>query len=115
MTEKRKHAGSHRNDTTHWGQLVAGDHITSTKDNMFGIDGIRDMLVVKDAFSGRKAAHPMADKSGESTMEAIKHFKGDRRIEIFYSDRSGEIERALRPRNCSRTEPARCTSEQSCG
>ena len=38
----------------------------------------------------------MADKSVESTMEAIRHFKGDRKIERFYSDRPGEIERALR-------------------
>ena len=54
------------------------------------------MLVIMDAFSGFKAAYPMADKSAESTMEAIRHYKGDRKIERFYSDRSGEIERALR-------------------
>ena len=29
-------------------------------------------------------------------MEAIRHCKGDRAIERFYSDKSGEIERALR-------------------
>ena len=65
---KRKCAGSYQNTTTRWGQLVTGDHITSTKDNMLGIDGSKAMLV----------------------------FKGDRNIERLYSDRSGEIERALR-------------------
>ena len=49
-----------------------------------------------DAFFGFKAAYPMADKSAESTMEAIRHYKGDRKIERFYSGRSGEIDRALR-------------------
>ena len=29
-------------------------------------------------------------------MDAIKHFKGERTLERFYSDRSGEIDRALR-------------------
>ena len=47
-----------RTITSRWGQLVAGDHITYTKDNMLGIEGSRDMLVVMDAFSGFKAAYP---------------------------------------------------------
>ena len=38
----------------------------------------------------------MADTSADSTMEAIRLLKGDRKIERFYSDRFGEIERALR-------------------
>ena len=96
MKEKRKYVGSYQNTTVRWGQLVTGDHITSTKDSMLGIDGSNDMLVKKDAFSGFKAAYPMADKSAESTMEVIRRFSGDRKIERFYSDRSGEIERALR-------------------
>ena len=48
---------------------------------MLGIDGSRDMLVIMDAFSGFKAACPMADKIADSTMEAIRHYKGDRKIE----------------------------------
>ena len=96
MKEKRNHAGSYLNTTVRWRQLVTGDHITSTKDHMIGIDGSNDMLVIKDAFSGFKAAYPMGDKSAESTMEAIRHFMGGRKIERLYSDRSGEIERALR-------------------
>ena len=38
----------------------------------------------------------MPDRRADSTADAIRHFMGDRRIDIFYSDRSGEIERALR-------------------
>ena len=63
---------------------------------MLGIDGSRDILVLKDAFSGFKAAYPMPDRRADSTADAIRHFKGYRNIERFYSDRSGEIERALR-------------------
>ncbi|MFM7982024.1 MAG: hypothetical protein ACKPKO_22165, partial [Candidatus Fonsibacter sp.] len=36
------------------------------------------------------------DKTADSTKMAIQHFKGNREISRFYSDRSGEIERALR-------------------
>ena len=38
----------------------------------------------------------MPDRKADSIADAINHFTGDRKIEIFYSDRSGEIERALR-------------------
>ena len=41
----------------------------------------------------------MPDKSADSIMDAIKHFKGERNLERFYSDRSGEIDRALRDRH----------------
>ena len=51
MKDKRKYAGSNQNTTVRWGQLVTGDHITSTKDNMLGIDGRKDMLVIMGAFS----------------------------------------------------------------
>ena len=54
------------------GELVTGDHIVSTHDNMLGMNGSRDMMVLKDAYSGLKAAYPMPDKSSDSTMMAIK-------------------------------------------
>ncbi|MFM7983845.1 MAG: hypothetical protein ACKPKO_31420, partial [Candidatus Fonsibacter sp.] len=76
--------------------LVTGDHITSVHDNMLGIEGGKDVLVLNDAYSELKVAYPMPDKSAASTMMAIQHFKGNREIIRFYSDRSGEIERALR-------------------
>ena len=38
MKEKRKYSGSYKNTATRWGQLVTGDHIVSTQDNMLGIE-----------------------------------------------------------------------------
>ncbi|MFM7987884.1 MAG: hypothetical protein ACKPKO_52085, partial [Candidatus Fonsibacter sp.] len=96
MKETRKYAGSYRNTATRWGELVTGDRITSVHDNMLGIEGGNDVLVMKDAYSGLKVAYPMPDKSADSTRMAIQHFKGNREIYRFYSDCSGEIERALR-------------------
>ena len=66
MKEKRKYVGSYMNTATRWGgQLVTGDHIVSTQDNMLGIDGNRDMLVIKDACSRLKAAYPMPNKKAD--------------------------------------------------
>ena len=85
-----------QNTATTWGQVVAGDRILSTKDNMLGLYVNRGILVIQDAFSGFKFAYPMPDKTADSTMDAIKNFKGAQNIEIFYSDRSGNIDRAPR-------------------
>ena len=41
----------------------------------------------------------MPDKKADSTADAINHFKRERNIRIFYSDRFREIERALRDRH----------------
>ena len=93
MKEKRKYAGSYKNSATRWGQFDNGDHIVPTQDKMLGIDGNRDIL---DAYSGLNAAYSIPDRKADSTADAIRHFMGHRKIERFYSDRSGEIERALR-------------------
>jgi hypothetical protein len=74
MKEKRKYSGSTNTTATRWGQLVIGDHIVSTQDNMLGIDGSRDILVMKDAYYGFKAVYPMPDRKADSTADAIKHF-----------------------------------------
>ena len=63
---------------------------------MIGIDGHNDILVIEDAFSGCMSAYPMPDKTADSTVDVIKHVKGERTLERFYSDRSGGIDRALR-------------------
>ncbi|MFM7981923.1 MAG: hypothetical protein ACKPKO_21645, partial [Candidatus Fonsibacter sp.] len=81
---------------TRWGELVNGDHIVSTHDNMLGMGGSKDVMVLMDAFSGLKVAYLVPDKSADSTLMAIKPFKGNREISRYYTDRSGEIERALR-------------------
>ena len=74
MKEKRKYAGSYKNTATRWGQLATGDHLVSTQDNMLGIDGSRDILVITYAFSGLKAAYPMPDRKADSTADAIRFF-----------------------------------------
>ena len=42
---------------------------------MLGLDGNNDILVITYAFSGLKSAYPMPDKTVDSTMDAIRHFK----------------------------------------
>ena len=72
----------HKNIATRWGQLVNGDHIVSTRYNTLGIDGNRDILVRKDAYSGLKAAYPMPDKA-DLTADAITDFMGEQNLKVL--------------------------------
>ena len=61
-----------------------------------GLDGSADAFVVTGRYSGLRVAYPLPDKLAESTTMALRQFVGNRSIEKLYSDRSGEISRALR-------------------
>ncbi|MFM7988357.1 MAG: hypothetical protein ACKPKO_54500 [Candidatus Fonsibacter sp.] len=43
-----------------------------------------------------KVAYPLSDKSAESTTMEIRMFAGKRMIHKLYSERSGEIQKALK-------------------
>ena len=63
---------------------------------MLGIDGSRDILVLKDAFRVLRQRILCPIGRPIRLLMPLGIFMGDRMIERFYSDRSGEIERALR-------------------
>ena len=96
MKGHRKFKGSFKNSASFWGQHLTADHITSQKENMLGVTGDRDALVVKDLYSGLKHLYPTADKSAKTTEASLRHFIGDRMCRKLYSDNSGEIGAALK-------------------
>ena len=110
MRRKPKYKGSFKNEAMWWGQHLTADHITSKKDNMLGVTGDRNALVIKDLYSGLKHLYPTKTKNTEDTTESIRHFVGDRGARRLYSDNSGEIGKALKelrimPHNSMPGEP----------
>ena len=96
MKHKKKMKGSFKPCTRHWGEHLTADHITSVKDNMLGVSGDRDALVVKDIHSGLKHLYPTKTKTALDTERRLKEFVGPRNVDVLYSDRSGEINLACR-------------------
>ena len=96
MTQAPSYKHSYVRKATECGQEVTADHVTSQKDNMLGITGDRDALTIKDEYSGLKNMYPTKTKNAEDTQFAIREFAGDRTIRNLYSDKSGEISKALR-------------------
>ena len=62
MTQVRTYCGAHAKITEYWGHEITADHITSVEDNILGITGDRNALIIKDAFSGLKEHLPSKDE-----------------------------------------------------
>ena len=71
------------------------DHMVTMGELSRGIEGNRVVFVNMDITSGLRVAYPLPDKSAESTTMAIRMFAGKRMLHKLYSDRSGEIHKAL--------------------
>ncbi|MFM7990532.1 MAG: hypothetical protein ACKPKO_65555, partial [Candidatus Fonsibacter sp.] len=88
--------GAFKRDAAFWGEHVTVDHVVKMGELSQGIAGSHDVFVITDIFSGLRVAYPLLDKSAGSTTMAIRMFAGKRMVHKLYSDRSGEIHKALK-------------------
>ncbi len=61
---------------------------------MIGFSGGERGLYCHDIFSGLRNIYPTKTKDSVDTSLSIQHFAGPRKIKVFYSDNSGEINKA---------------------
>ena len=99
-----------------WGSIVTGDHMVGSKGQMEGLTDDQDALTIKDIYSDLKHCYPLLSKSAEDADDATQHFTEGRRVSLWYSDGSGELETAASklcfPRDTSLhgTPPESCDS-----
>ena len=80
-----------------FGDHLTGDHLISLKDFDRGIDGETAGLVLVDVFTDDLACYGCIDKSGDTAFHHMNHYEGPfRKIRYFYSDASGELNKAAR-------------------
>ncbi len=96
MKNKKSMRGAFKDEPTVWGELVTGDHLDSKRKNMVGFSGEKEAFTILDVFSGLRHIYPTASKDSVDTSLSIQHFAGDRTIKRFYSDNSGEINKACK-------------------
>ena len=91
MNAKRHYAGSYQREPKKWGEIVAADHLVTTKrGKKHGVRGYKNAINIKDLCSGLMASVP-EDKFSTSARKAFKWFCGNRKIQKIYSDNSGEL------------------------
>ena len=78
-------------EITRFGQYVMADHLHAKVDDIDDCDPKSVALVVRDHATGYIGAYPSKDKSADSCIEAMRHFKGNEKIDLIYSDNAHEI------------------------
>ena len=91
MKHKYAHRGAFQRDLTAWGDIVTCDHLVSPSLKMQGLGGEKFGLSVKDLHSVMIAVYPATEKDATSTIEALRHFAGRKKIHNLYSDNALEL------------------------
>ena len=76
--------GAFHRETKAWGDIVTADHIDCRRYEMIGINDERQALIVLVIYSGMVQVYPVSSNSTETTVEALRHFKGIHDIKLFY-------------------------------
>jgi hypothetical protein len=76
-----------------FGQKITLDHVYARSEQMEGLDGNRDLLVIYDLATSWIHLEPVKNKTAALTIEGLNKFKGpDGKIASVYSDNSNEIQ-----------------------
>ena len=75
---------------------MTGYHLVGAKEQMEGLTDDQDALTIKDVYSGLRHCYPWPSKNKGDAYDAMQNFTEGRVVSQWYSDRSGELEEALK-------------------
>ena len=101
MRDVPHYTGAFDRTPAKWGDLITCDHIDSRNNEMTGLHGEKNALVIKDFWSGLVMIYPAITKDGPETEEAIADFLGSKPCRrsfhrYMYSDQERAILKACR-------------------
>ena len=79
-----------------FGDLITFDFVDMGKALEVGWREHKELLVIRDRFTGMVLGSPVPDKSTETVVRVIKSFIGDRKVVCAYSDSAPSFEAAMR-------------------
>ena len=91
MRQYRAQTGAYQRITTRFGQIVTCDHMISRSVENQGLRGETNALTVKDLHTKLLMCYAVFTKSADEVEDALRHFKGTRRIDVVYSDNADEL------------------------
>ena len=78
---------------------MTADHLYATSEELAGITGDKDILVIYDLGTDYLGIYPVRTKSTEDATAAFVDFMGASRIRHIHSDASPELARCMRKFN----------------
>ena len=79
-----------------FGDLITFDFVDMGKALEVGWREHKELLIIRDRFTGMVLGSPVPDKSSETVVRVIRSFIGDRKVVCAYSDNAPSFEAAMR-------------------
>ena len=96
MKHFRTHRGAFKRELKKWGDLITFDFADMEGTNYMGIPEDRELLIIRDRFTGVIQAFPLKGKTTEDIVLSIKRFIGNRKVTLAFSDQAPQFVRACR-------------------
>ena len=95
MRHFKTRKGAFKRKLSKFGDLIAFDFVDMGKATEMGWRDHKELLVIRDRYSGMVLGSPVPDKSTETVVLAIKKFVGERKVVCAYSDSAPSFEAAM--------------------
>ena len=86
MKHHKTYRDAFRRKLTKFGDLITFDFMDTRKTTKLGYDTVKEILVIRDRFTGIIQSYPSPTKNTEDVVRAVKYFMGRRAIREAYSD-----------------------------
>ena len=96
MKHFRTQRGAFKRELKKWGDLITFDFADMEWTNYMGIPDDRELLVIRDRFTGVIQAFPSKSKDTEDIVLTVKRFIGNRKVGLAFSDQAPQFVSACR-------------------
>ena len=96
MKHFRTRRGAFKRVLKKWGDLITFDFADLEWTNYMGIPDERELLVIRDRFTGVIQAFPLRGKSTDDIIPCLKRFMGSRKVTLAFSDQAPQFVKACR-------------------
>ena len=95
MKHHKTYRGAFRRKLTKFGDLITFDFMDTRKTTKLGYDTVKEILVIRDRFTGIIQSYPSPTKNTEDVVRAVKFFMGRRTIREAYSDKARQFVKGM--------------------
>ena len=95
MKHHKTYRGAFRRKLTKFGDLITFDFMDTRKTTKLGYDTVKEILVIRDRFTGIIQSYPSPTKNTEDVVRAVKYFMGRRTIREAYSDKARQFVKGM--------------------
>ena len=95
MKHHKTYRGAFRRKLTKFGDLITFDFMDTRKTTKLGYDTVKEILVIRDRYTGIIQSYPSPTKNTEDVVRAVKYFMGRRTIREAYSDKARQFVKGM--------------------